>query len=419
MACSAPSLHPPPSTLHHRSQIEVSVSSQLTGDNFGRKKRLHVPRTNTWIPLLTRSQLRQLGLSRNTPITRIRIGVLANHSGGVNSKICALRISRLVSDGASGVLSSADALVGHTAALPTAFLSFTATVACLQATTMSVLATTAASDALRRSTRTGDVEGGPEAAPGPSATAAAASAIVSGIVRELEAQVACLARAGPVAAVPLPFLSSAGPGGAGVMGSGLVVDTSAPVHTVSLTAFQDPGATQGPSDGLGQETAVGGATLSSAPLCLLRLLHDVVHCSSAALHALAAPGSVARLVTAVSKLGDVGDQRVWFQCQLVLLSLLRTVLPSTPPSLPLAIAHRATQLHLPVIEFLCALAGVGSYTLTTLAAHGITYDDLVQVDSLVEGGPRGAGEEDSKTEHHCERESKGDEGAGEGECRGA
>ncbi len=423
-------------------EIEISVSSQPTGDNFGRKKRLHIPRSNTWVTLLTRSQLRQLGLSRNTIIARIRVGILANHSGGVNSKVCALRISRLPMDSSAGSFSSlSDSLAGHTAVLPTQFLSFTATVACLHSTVMSLLTATASNEALLRavSDHKSPAANHEEEASAPASSKPAAhrsastsdgsatsvrvtTSIVHALLKELEAQ-ACFRV--PVPA-PVPFSLKAS-----TASQPLAVDTAAPRFPPAFSVFRS-------SDDAGQVASTGGpatgaypasktptssnslSELQSAPLWLLRVLHDVANCSKHAKSVLASPSNLRRLMHSVSMLREdsTGSSvTVWFQSQLVLTSLLRLVLPLAAPNAPIAIMSQGAPKSMAILSLLCSMVGVGCYILSSVAMHGVSIDDLARLegDCDANGTPHPVSRvvaEESKADDHVERESKDDERTG-------
>ena len=157
-----------------------------------------------------------------------------------------------------------------------------------------------------------------------------------------------------------------------------------------------------------------------APLWLLRILHDVVHCSGHAKAVVAVPSNLRRLLHSVSALRDdgggllVGGRAVWFQSQLVLTSVLRVVLPAAVPSLPVSVLCGDAAVTLPLMNLLCSVAGVGCYALSALATHGVTVDDveMLEVGGLVGGtAPGGYGIEESKVDQEAERESKDDHGA--------
>lgn len=72
--------------------VVVSLSSDLVGESFGRPRKVRLPRNNKWLPLLTSAQL---GAGGSPVVCRIRIGIVSNHSGGVNTKVCGLRVWQL------------------------------------------------------------------------------------------------------------------------------------------------------------------------------------------------------------------------------------------------------------------------------------------------------------------------------------
>lgn len=72
--------------------IVVSASSEATGTRWTRIRRIRLPINNSWVSVLTREQLCSTGTGSEMNVARLRIGIVNNHSSGINCKVCAVRI---------------------------------------------------------------------------------------------------------------------------------------------------------------------------------------------------------------------------------------------------------------------------------------------------------------------------------------
>jgi hypothetical protein len=384
-------------------QVEVSVSSQASGDQFGRRKRLHLARSNSWVTLLSRGQLRQLGLSRATPVVRIRVAVLANHSGGVNSKVCALRVFRLPAGLGESPFASAsgDALAGRISAMPPLSLSFCAVGACLHAVTLRTLCAAADADALAAKLRTSS--GAPTQPQQQHHGQRVTTRVVDALVRELETQVRFQ---------PTTALHGASGGGARSTDASRIMS---PVAVAGGDAAGGGAAAPTPgADGVDGDANAPLIDVRNAPLWILRVLHDAAAASPGVQSALCQPGIVERIITAVYSLEEtrVG---AWFQCIIALSALLRVVLPLCDPSQRLTLAvctqRSPLKLTLPLIDALCAMIGVGCNVVSAVVSQqmldpGADIEDAVRQRFAVT-----TSDSESKSEHFPERECKDGEGA--------